>query len=931
MEPGEATAHDDRMEPTAVADTASADPVRDPALRSVWEGWARRTVTADPASASRSAEAAVGVVEAGGSSDAAVVAGFVAAGVWPPTPYLRSLDIERWRLGELLAELAQLGAWSEGPAEDATYRLAGELRHRLTVADQVAVGVASVRPTPAGWGTGPGGPTGPADPPAGPGGDAPGAGDQGVRILGATGVFLLLTATLLFEVLGVPGRDHLLRFLAVTGLEGVLIGAGLACGRSERFRTVAGIYVAASALVLPVVVAAGLAAVPSGVGLRPATAVAVGALGCVAVYAWLALLLPSRAYACLALLAVGTGWVSGAVAAGLDPTSGWTAPTVACLAALYLVVDALAVHAGRARSGDPRWEGAAESLTGPAPWFVAASGGVAGVVALSAVDREYLPGWSGPLALSVLAVAFGLAARQPGRHRNLVPAMVAGSAAVLSAGPWLAWGRLGTSVALDGLALGTAAVAAAATGAGRTGGAAAPEPSGDGGPMVGGVLRVLAVVEATAVLLSVEGRSWWAPVVLVVAAGVPAWTGWRTGEAAWSGAAVPLAVAAWFTAARLAVSALGPPASGSLDPLAAARLLGPLPVVLVAVGLALRGRQPGWSRAIHTLAAGLGALVVSLTLAGRAPVAAGSELLVAWAAVAGVSSIERWTPPLPAGAGAGMSGAALVVLGLGGGVELALTATLGVVLLEYAWGSALRDGRGDRLVESPGRVHRITALVGAVTVLTLTLVRLAAGLGHGAPVAALLAVVVAATLVGMEARQPGGAWWSTWAALGLASLAALPVAAASGTHNPQWYVLAPGVTLLLLGLRLPDEPRDPHGVRHGRWLTGTGAALLLGTTAGLAAGGGGGGPVVLLVVEGALLVVTGVGLQRRVPVVAGAIGVAVGGLSALSLVPSTLALSLLIGVVGVAVLIAATVLMAGGRHLAHGRQALRQAAWSRWR
>jgi len=89
--------------------------------------------------------------------------------------------------------------------------------------------------------------------------------------------------------------------------------------------------------------------------------------------------------------------------------------------------------------------------------------------------------------------------------------------------------------------------------------------------------------------------------------------------------------------------------------------------------------------------------------------------------------------------------------------------------------------------------------------------------------------------------------------------------------------------------------------------------------------------VVLLVVEGALLVVTGVGLQRRVPVVAGAIGVAVGGLSALSLVPSTLALSLLIGVVGVAVLIAATVLMAGGRHLTHGRQALRQAAWSRWR
>ncbi len=72
-------------------------------------------------------------------------------------------------------------------------------------------------------------------------------------------------------------------------------------------------------------------------------------------------------------------------------------------------------------------------------------------------------------------------------------------------------------------------------------------------------------------------------------------------------------------------------------------------------------------------------------------------------------------------------------------------------------------------------------------------------------------------------------------------------------------------------------------------------------------------------------------LQRRVPVVAGAGAVALGGLAALSLVPSTLALSLLIGAVAVAVLGASTVLLTGHRHLVRCESGPRPSVWSRWK
>jgi hypothetical protein len=145
--------------------------------------------------------------------------------------------------------------------------------------------------------------------------------------------------------------------------------------------------------------------------------------------------------------------------------------------------------------------------------------------------------------------------------------------------------------------------------------------------------------------------------------------------------------------------------------------------------------------------------------------------------------------------------------------------------------------------------------------------------------------------------------------------------------------VGPALALLVVGMHLPDDPRDPGGVVHGRWFAAAGAGVLLGTTFVQALGGGrgGAGPVVLLVAEGATCVLAGVVAERRVPVIAGAVAVALGGMAALSLVPSTLALSLIIGFVAVSVLAAATLLVATRRRPTQLPDAGRWATWDRWR
>jgi hypothetical protein len=202
-----------------------------------WRVWAGRVLTTDPAGIEQAARAALVTVEAGGSSDAAAVAAHTALGVPAPPPALAALDRQRWRAGELLTELDRiedrLGGEPGGP-------LRAELTRQLATADTVALSAARLVPSwpPAGPGPVPG--AGPPVPPpvwAGPAETTPGEPrDQGVQILGATGAFLLVAATILFEAYGVPHTGGVPRFLGVLALETVLALATAVSRRLPRLR-----------------------------------------------------------------------------------------------------------------------------------------------------------------------------------------------------------------------------------------------------------------------------------------------------------------------------------------------------------------------------------------------------------------------------------------------------------------------------------------------------------------------------------------------------------------------------------------------------------------------------------------------------------------------------------------------------------------------
>ncbi len=921
MEAASASAHHACMD----ANPDETPSFEEPALRSAWSGWVTRSVTAEAATAALAVEAAVSTVIAGGSSEAAVVAAFVAAGMRPPAVAVQALQSERWRLEELLGELQRTVPSGHLPTDDLPGQgaapLRSQLRRRQAIAEQAIASASALLLDPPRTGAG-----GPLDP-----GGTDGAGAvrraQGVRILGATGVFLLVTSTLLFEVFGVPGGAHLARFAAVAVLEVVLAAAATACRRSDRFRPVMEVYLAAAALVLPLAIAAGLAAVSTGHAIHPAVALALGGTACATVYAWLAVSLPSRSYGSLALAALGVGWLAGVDAVGDFGSAGWVAPAAAVLTGCYLGADAMAVHGRTAGIDDPRWARAAEALTWPAPLFAAAAGSVSVLWATAVAVHDRGGRATAPSTLALLALVLALASRQPRRRACLPLAALAGSAAVLWLGPLVSWGRFGTAVALDALAVAALAGAPLASDGSRSRWTSR-RPSD-----LAVSMWTLATCEALAVLVLPEGPSWWAPGVLLVAASVPAWVAHRSGGAGWAWASAPLAAASWFMAVWSVASTAGLVSVRSPGPLAVAAMMAPLPLLLAAVGLALRRRHPDVRIVAYGSAAGLAAQVLLLTLGAGDRTGAGTELLGIWVLATVVAWVEGWTAlgAVGAGASAGLGGAALVALGLGLGRDAAAMAVLVVVLAEFLLGIVPPPTAGPIGVP-PGQGHRTSALLSAGAVVLWTLAGLTWGDGRRV-VAAMVAIAVWWTLVRVEYRRPDGAWWLGWASIAVASLAGVPIAALSGTRDPQWFVVAPAVALIVIGLRLPSDRRDAHGVSHGRWISATGSTVLLGTTVvqALPPAHRSTGSIVLLVAEGALSVLTGVVLQRRVPVVAGAGAVALGGLAALSLVPSTLALSLLIGAVAVAVLGASTVLLTGHRHLVRCESGPRPSVWSRWK
>ena len=238
--------------------------------------------------------------------------------------------------------------------------------------------------------------------------------EHSVLILASLGAFLLVVATVLFELYGTVGLGGGARLAAVVALNVVFAGAGFLANRQERLRSVGRIYIGLAAVLLPLVGLAAWTFLALGArGITVDQALAITGGTCALVYGFLARKLGFRLYGEMAGVAilVASWGISGAIAGhhwrpvGLALTPLvyaawerllpdrafshfpwfahasvlvalgdafrfgpgdwlWTA-TLVTVAAAYLVWQALAAHRSRAWAGEAALVAAAATASGP--------------------------------------------------------------------------------------------------------------------------------------------------------------------------------------------------------------------------------------------------------------------------------------------------------------------------------------------------------------------------------------------------------------------------------------------------------------------------------------------------------------------------------------------------------------------------------------
>jgi len=142
--------------------------------------------------------------------------------------------------------------------------------------------------------------------------------EHSVLMLAALGAFLLVVATVLFELYGTTGLGGGVRLGAVVALNLVFAVAGYFARRRKGLESVGQIYIALAAVLLPLVGVAAWTFLALGEqGITVYQAVAITAAACAAVYGTLARRLDLRAYGEMAGIAIfaaavgASGWVLG--------------------------------------------------------------------------------------------------------------------------------------------------------------------------------------------------------------------------------------------------------------------------------------------------------------------------------------------------------------------------------------------------------------------------------------------------------------------------------------------------------------------------------------------------------------------------------------------------------------------------------------------
>jgi hypothetical protein len=208
--------------------------------------------------------------------------------------------------------------------------------------------------------------------------------EHSVLILAALGAFLLVVATVLFELYGTVGLGGGVRLAAVVALTVIFGTAGYLANRQERLRSVGSIYIALAAVLLPLVGIAAWTFLDLGArGITVDQALAVTATACALSYGFLGRRLGLRAYGEMAgaAVVVASWGLSGAIAG-----DHWRAVGLAVTPLVYAVWERLLP----------------DRVFAHFQWFAHA----AAVVALGAAARFDPQGWVLPATLAVLAIAY---------------------------------------------------------------------------------------------------------------------------------------------------------------------------------------------------------------------------------------------------------------------------------------------------------------------------------------------------------------------------------------------------------------------------------------------------------------------------------------------------------------------------------------------
>jgi hypothetical protein len=219
--------------------------------------------------------------------------------------------------------------------------------------------------------------------------------EHSVLILASLGAFLLVVATVLFELYGTTGLGGGVRLAGVVALDLIFAAAGYLALARPDLRSVGQIYTALAAVLLPLVGVAAWTFLALGArGITVDQALAVTGAACAFVYGGLALNLGLRSYGLMSALAIAVAaWgLSGAVGG-----EHWRS--------VGLAVTPLAYGASERFKRDPVFK--------DFPWFAHATGAVAVLVMLTHEPNDWL--WSATLAS--LAFAY-LAWQAVSPHRS---------------------------------------------------------------------------------------------------------------------------------------------------------------------------------------------------------------------------------------------------------------------------------------------------------------------------------------------------------------------------------------------------------------------------------------------------------------------------------------------------------------------------------